>query len=137
MITKCFIDTNIWLHGIICGDDYKKHMKASDLILNADNIIISTQVIREVTANLLRKADVEDNFVQEFVVDAYLNYKIACLNEQIYSKAYSLRYDFHFSYWDSVIIATALLSDCEILYSDVLSDKKVIEGRMEIVNPIK
>ena len=137
MNTKIFVDSNIWLYAIIGIEDYKKHMRASDLILKNKNIFISTQVIREITVNLLKKTNIGEDFVHKFVVDAYMNYKVAFLNEKVYLKAYSLRYDYDFSYWDSIIVASALLSECNVLYSDVLSDKLVFEDNIKIINPFK
>lgn len=42
-----------------------------------------------------------------------------------------------FSYWDSLIIASALESGCNILYSEDLQSQQQIEAQLEILNPFK
>jgi len=48
-----------------------------------------------------------------------------------------LRLKYKFSYWDSLIIASALESGCGILYTEDMQDGQVIEDRLRIVNPFK
>lgn len=40
-----------------------------------------------------------------------------------------------YSYWDSLIIATAIQSDCSILYSEDMQHDQVIEDKLRIINP--
>jgi len=42
---------------------------------------------------------------------------------------------YQYSYWDSLIIATALILDCAILYSEDLHYDQFIQEKMRIVNP--
>jgi predicted nucleic acid-binding protein len=42
---------------------------------------------------------------------------------------------YNFSWYDSLIVATALEADCEILYSEDMQNGQVIERRLRIVNP--
>ena len=51
--------------------------------------------------------------------------------------ANDLRSKHNFSYWDSLIVASALENACEVLYTEDLQDGHVIEGRLRIVNPFK
>jgi predicted nucleic acid-binding protein len=44
-----------------------------------------------------------------------------------------LRYDFQF--FDAIIIASALLSNCDILFSEDLQHKQLIENKLTIINP--
>ncbi len=41
-----------------------------------------------------------------------------------------------YSYWDSLIIATALQNDCSILYSEDMQHNQLIEGKLRIINPL-
>ena len=40
-----------------------------------------------------------------------------------------------FSWYDSLIVATALEAGCDTLYSEDMQNSQVIEGRLRIVNP--
>jgi predicted nucleic acid-binding protein len=51
-------------------------------------------------------------------------------------KAWEIKLRYGFSYWDSLIVATALEADCETLYSEDLQHGQVLEGQLQIVNPL-
>lgn len=53
------------------------------------------------------------------------------------TKASELREKYSLSYWDSLIVASALTADCEILYSEDMQDGLRVEQRLDIVNPVK
>jgi predicted nucleic acid-binding protein len=42
---------------------------------------------------------------------------------------------YQFSHWDCLIVAAALESDCELLYTEDLSDSQIINGTLKIINP--
>jgi len=42
---------------------------------------------------------------------------------------------YHFSFYDSLIIAAALESGCSTLYTEDMHNGQVIEDRLKIVNP--
>ena len=41
----------------------------------------------------------------------------------------------HFTYFDSVMLAAAIESDCKIIFTEDMSDGQVINGTLKIVNP--
>jgi predicted nucleic acid-binding protein len=41
------------------------------------------------------------------------------------------------SYWDSLIISSALESGCKILYTEDMHHNQIIEGKLKIINPFK
>ena len=49
--------------------------------------------------------------------------------------ALDIRERYSFSWYDSLIIATALEADCNTLYSEDMQNGQEIEGRLRIVNP--
>ena len=40
-----------------------------------------------------------------------------------------------YSWWDSMVLTSALEHDCEILYSEDMQSNQIIEDRLRIVNP--
>ncbi len=40
-----------------------------------------------------------------------------------------------FSYWDSLVIATAIENECSIIYSEDMKHDQIISGSVKIVNP--
>ncbi|NJO00312.1 MAG: PIN domain-containing protein [Bacteroidia bacterium] len=136
-MNKVFLDTNIWLYAFIETQDKDKYEKSKDLILQSENIVISNQVIGEVGFNLLRKAKFSENDWQKLIKAFYLNYEVLPLSETEYLKASLLREVHTLSYWDSLIIASALTQDCHILYSEDLHHQQTLEGKLTIINPFK
>ena len=49
--------------------------------------------------------------------------------------AYAVKRRYGYSWWDSVMLAAALESGCEVVYNGDLHDGQVIEGRLRIENP--
>jgi len=51
--------------------------------------------------------------------------------------ASQLREKHSFSFWDSIVVASALSSYATTLYSEGMQDGMVIDNRLKIVNPLK
>lgn len=68
-------------------------------------------------------------FISTFPTD-----QVAIININTVLKALSVREQYKYSFWDSLIIATAIQSQCNILYSEDLNTGQVIEN-CSIVNP--
>ena len=77
MTDKVFVDSNIWLYAFIQSKgDQEKRVKAKACIVDADEIVISTQVVNEVCINLMRKGNKDDAFIDQFIHDFILNPKL-------------------------------------------------------------
>jgi predicted nucleic acid-binding protein len=44
---------------------------------------------------------------------------------------------FNYSYWDCLILASALENNCTILYTEDMQDGQTVEGKLKILNPFK
>jgi predicted nucleic acid-binding protein len=95
------------------------------------NAAISVQVINEVTVNLLKKFNFNEEQVQQFLQSSYNRYEISELNYETFSKASNVRKNHLLSYYDSVIIAAALLSNCTTLYSEDMHHELIIEKQLK------
>ena len=51
--------------------------------------------------------------------------------------SWKIKDKYRYSYWDSVIIASALDSECSILYSEDMQHGQVIDKDLIILNPFK
>jgi predicted nucleic acid-binding protein len=138
MNDKVFIDTNIWLYALIESDEHiEKHHKAKQCIANTENIIISTQVVNEVCVNLLRKGKKDMPYIAKFIPEFTAAYQtLAQITEDLIS-ASIIRADYPISYWDSLMIASALRADCQILFSEDMHDGLYVYKRLRIQNPLR
>jgi predicted nucleic acid-binding protein len=133
----CFIDTNIWLYAFIVGDNPEKTARAKTLIETQSAVFVSTQVINETCVNLLRKAHFSEQQVQQLIESFYAKYAVVALSKPLLVKASAVREQHALSFWDSIIIASALATNATVLYSEDMQDGLVIENRLHIVNPFK
>jgi len=134
MKDSIFLDSNIFLYAF-STKDLTKQKTASLLVLKP--LTISTQVINEVSNNLLKKLQFSNDDIAVFVEDCYIRYSIIDFTKNIFTKASELREKYNFSYYDSLIVSSALLSHCTILYSEDMHDGLVVENHLTIINPFK
>jgi predicted nucleic acid-binding protein len=65
------------------------------------------------------------------------NFVISDLNIHILDQTIKISAQYGLSFWDSMMVASALNNHCSILYSEDMQDKQIIEGRLQIINPFK
>jgi len=132
MKDSIFLDSNIFLYAFSTKDLAKQRI-ASSLVIKP--MTISTQVINEVSNNLLKKLKFSNNNIAEFVEDCYIKYRVIDFTKNIFIKASELREQYNFSYYDSLIVSSALLSHSTTLYSEDMHHDLVIEKQLTIINP--
>ncbi len=129
-----FLDSNIWLYGYSMDADISKRTRALELAVSPD-VCLSSQVVNEVMSNILRKQLGTEPFVQQLIEELYADYPVLEILREDIRTASMLRESYRFSYWDSLIVATALRSHSEILYSEDMQDGLVVQTRLVIRNP--
>ncbi|MGK7952083.1 MAG: PIN domain-containing protein [Xenococcaceae cyanobacterium] len=134
---KYFVDSNIWLYAFIKSNQNEDKTKIANSIITSVNIVISTQVINEVCVNLIKKAKFTEEKIQELGQDFYLNYQVVDFEPAIFRKASQLRQNYSLSYWDSLIVACALVAEAETLYSEDMQNGLVIDKALTIINPFQ
>lgn len=132
----CFIDTNIWLYAFIESQDKAKSASAKVVIQGNHRIIASSQIINEVSVNLIKKAKFDEASIQQLIESFYAKYPVIEVGRAELLKASELRSRHKFSYWDSLIVACALLSGASVLYSEDMDTSLIVENSLKIVNPL-
>ena len=135
MSDRAFIDSNVWVYAFMTGDD-KRIAAANQLIEQTKAIQLSTQVVNEVCSVLLRKHRVTDNAITDYIDYFYDEFPVATLDEGVIRYASSLRIRHAFSFWDSLIAATAIENSCATLYSEDMQHEMVVAGT-RIINPFR
>ena len=130
----CFVDTNIWLYAFIEGEDSHKQTRAKTTIQD-NEVILSTQVINEVCVNLIKKTQLTEPDIQALILSFYSYYTVVEFDQNILAKASALREQYHFSYWDSLIVASALAAHCTLLYTEDMQHGLQVENRLILQNP--
>lgn len=129
---KVFADSNVVLYAFGKDDDARK---STALELLAAKPCISTQVLNEVLSVLYRKFSFSHAQAQE--VFEFLSSNLPVLPVAIPEIAAGLdiKRTTGYSYWDSLIIATALCNGCDSLYTEDLANGQKVGKHMTIINP--
>ncbi len=62
---------------------------------------------------------------------------ISVINITTIKLCWKIKKKYAYSYWDSLIIASALESNCSIIYTEDMQDGQILENRLKITNPFK
>ena len=127
-----FIDTNVVLYAL--GTEEPKRTIAQGA-LNSFSVI-SVQVLSEASHILHRKQGIPktDVVLQLGTIEALVD-RIVPLNKATVQLSWRLWQRYHFSWFDSLIVAAALDSDCTTLYTEDLQHGQIIGERLTIINP--
>lgn len=140
MTAKAFVDTNIYIYALTESQDpfdQNKRIVALSVfetLIASQSIVTSTQVLNEFHSNLVKKFKLEDavvfNIVEQNILPISL---IAPISFQTYHCAYRLRSEYSLSFWDSLIVASALENNCTTLYSEDMQHRQKIENQLLII----
>jgi len=132
---RCFLDTNIWLYALIESEENRHKSKIAAELVKAPDVFVSVQVINEVCINLIRKVGFNETQVGALIKSFYKDYPVVEVDLTILLTASNLRQRYAFAFWDSLIVASALAAESEILYSEDMQDGMLVDGKLEITNP--
>jgi predicted nucleic acid-binding protein len=133
----CFVDTNIWIYAFLSGQELQKATKARHLIREqSSSIVISVQVINEVCSVLLKKKALPESDIRQLIQSFYDQYRVIALDKPVFLLASDLRVQLSVSYWDSLILASAINANIPIIYSEDLQHGQRILDQLLILNPL-
>ena len=141
MKSDCFIDSNIWVYALLeARNDAVKQRTALQLLRNLPtsvSILVSVQVINEFHWTLTRKYRLADDVVFDKATNgiAALTSAVLPLKLDTYLEASNIRKQYNLSFWDSLIVASALQAGCTTLYTEDLNHGMIVGKKLHIVNP--
>ena len=129
--TEAFFDTNLLLY--LLSDDRVKADRAEALI--AAGGVISVQVLNEFASVASRKLHMPWTEVREILDIVRRLCQVEPILVETHDRGLAVARRYGFSVYDSMILASALLAGCEILYSEDLQDGQRIDGQLTVRNP--
>lgn len=126
-----FADTNVVVYALGATDPRKD--RAIDLLAGAP--VISTQVLNEFVAVLRRKRLLADDKITTAVDDVVRWCRVVTVEMIHIKSALDLMIKYQLSYYDALIVATALEAACVTLYSEDMQHGQIFEGRLQVINP--
>lgn len=136
MKDRVFIDTNIIVYGII-EKDIEKHNKVKKLFENLKNkeVFISIQIINEVYS-ALTKNKIEHERIERYIDELNELFNVEIINFETVKKAMSIKKKYGYSYWDSLVLSSAIENHCSIVYSEDMQNSQTIDKKIKIANPL-
>ena len=136
MIERVFVDSNIFIYAYT-SDDERKHSIARDLLRNnvsKNEIVLNVQVLNEFYSVMSRYKYPHDG-IKSCLNEIIEQVKVMPLELETVNRCLLIKEKYCYSWWDSLVLASAMENDCTILYSEDLQCGQIIENRLTIVNP--
>jgi predicted nucleic acid-binding protein len=126
-----FFDTSVLFY--LLSNDVRKADRVEALL--AHRGIISVQVLNEFTVVALRKVGLPLQEIREILDTVRAVCMVEPLTATTHDRGMEICERYKFSFYDSVIIAAALIVGAKVLYSEDLQHGQVIDRQLRIVNP--
>ena len=125
-----FVDTNIVVYAFGPG------LKAEPAIAVLSGATISVQVLNEFANVCLRKLHYNHSTLDLLIAEIRALVKIIePIGEETHDLARESAAHYMLGFYDSALVAAALLAECDTFYSEDMQNGLVFEGQMRIVNP--
>lgn len=135
MSDKIFLDSNIIVY-CYSHSEKKKQEKAKHLTASTD-AHISLQVLNECCNVLRKKFQLSFVTIEEIVKDLTANLNIQPLDSNSILHACRIAERYRTSYFDALMIATAIECECKAFYSEDMHDGQMFEKSITVINPFK
>ncbi|MFP4694140.1 MAG: PIN domain-containing protein [Halothece sp.] len=133
MSANIFLDTNIIIYGY--SEDEPDKQQCAIECIQAGTPWISTQVLNEAINTLRRKFQLDYGQIEAVVQELTQQLQVAIVSINTIEKALVIAERYQYSYFDSLIIASALEMKCDYLYSEDLQAGQRINNQLILVNP--
>ena len=131
MIADFAIDTNIAFYALSAGPKCD-----IALLLLEGGPSVSVQLLNEFTNASLRKRRLPWPEIEEsLAVISSLATSVRAVDTELHRRGREVAKRYKLGFYDSLIVAAALLDECETLYSEDMQHGLVIDGTLTITNP--
>ena len=112
----------------------QKRSASIDILNSSRKIVVSTQVLNEFSAVLLKNLFSDEEIrirVEEIAADS----SVMLIKLDTIRLAWDMRKRYRFSFWDSLIVSSALRAGCKTIYTEDLQHAMIIDGTLHVINP--
>ena len=124
-------DSNVLIY--ILADDPLKAERGRFLI--AEGGTISVQVLNEIASVGRRKLRLDWPTLVAYLKRLTKLLTVVAVDVTVHERAVAIAMRYNLAFFDSAIVAAALLADCDTLWSEDMHDGLVIDGCLTIRNP--
>ena len=131
-----FIDTNVLIYALDSRHENKRTIARSIISQALENPhahVVSTQILQEYFVTATKKMGISAEDCSEHI-HYFTRMNLVTISVEIIQQAILLHRKHAFSFWDALVIQSAIFSECTHLYSEDLQHNQIIHG-IRIINP--
>jgi predicted nucleic acid-binding protein len=131
-VGKAFIDTNVFIY-MYSKDEHEKRKLAFEQINKYDRFI-STQILNEFCNVCIHKLKLELLYIEAATNKICRNNTLTSITFDTVKLALYIHGKYHFSYYDALMVASALETECDFLITEDLQNGQLIEEKLIVFN---
>jgi predicted nucleic acid-binding protein len=128
---EVFFDTNVVLY--LLSEDTAKSDRAEELLASGGRV--SVQVLNEFAAVTSRKLGMGWKDISEILTQVRAVCPVEPITIQTHERGLAVASRYRLNVYDAMIVASALLARCKLLYSEDLQQGQVFERQLTVRNP--
>jgi predicted nucleic acid-binding protein len=128
-----FLDTNIIVYAY--SVDSVEKCRIARTLIESGNAVISAQVLNEYCNTTRRKYPLLFDRVETTLRELSELVEIHDLTQSLSQHAVQLTRRYGYSFYDSLIVASALAAECAVLISEDMQHGFLVDGQLRIENP--
>lgn len=139
MAEKVFIDTNIliYAHDKEAGSKHLVALQCLEKIWDENRGVLSLQILQEFYVVLTQKLKEKlSRRIAKEIIEQYSFWETAHLSVKDLLSAIDLQDEYHFSFWNALVVQTALSAGCAFLLSEDFQHEQKIND-LTILNPFQ
>lgn len=114
---KAFVDSNIIIY-LYSQDEPQKKYSVENLFTTFNELVISTQVLNECIHVMHKKKKIKLEVVAQVVKELLESFVVSTITSSTIQEALFIANKYHYSYYDSLIVASSLENHCTILFTE-------------------
>jgi len=126
-----FFDTSVLLYLVSHESDKADRVEQ----LLEEHGIVSVQVLNEFAAVALRKLKMPLSDVREILETVRAVCTVEPLTAAVHDRGLAIHDRYKYSLYDSMIVASALVANAKVLYSENLQHGQLMDSQLRILNP--
>ena len=131
---RAFLDTNVVVY--LYSDKEPGKRRSAHAILDKYNCLISIQCLKEASNVWYKKFGWTGDFIKKHLANLELVFdEILPINKSTIYAAIDIKDEYHYSLYDCIMLASALESKFEIIFSEDMRDGQIIRNSLKISNP--
>ena len=136
--TSCFVDTNLLIYSLDPQETERRQVAAGWLknLTDTGTLVLSPQSLNECYRALTERRDLLPRHAARAYVISLLRFCTAPYDFDVTRRAWQIQERHRFGWWDTMLLASALLARCGVFFSEDMQHEHSVDG-LTILNPFR